>query len=334
VTGSLDQFYPSRWAQHLDHYRDDIRHNKFNLPVTLNMNRLSIDIDEQKEPKDVAIKPDEFPVINGVVEDLKFDGMPLGKLTIDMIHHKGDMQLNRLNIHSTDMDFNSSGRWEYASRKHRSSLNVSLKSDNLGKLFKRLGLSAIINEGKADVKGSIYWSGSPFAFALAKLNGNLNIYIKDGSIADVDPGAGRVVGLLSLSELPRRLMLDFSDMFKKGMVFDEIKGDISLVNGDAYTKAIHVESSLADVKLEGRTGLVKHDYDQLVHVVPKVGDTLPVASGVLFGSQIGALVLLFEKLMGTEIEKAAERKYKVTGSWEEPVIKRIDKPAQPNKPAE
>jgi uncharacterized protein YhdP len=129
-------------------------------------------------------------------------------------------------------------------------------------------------------------------------------------------------------------MLDFSDMFKKGMVFDEIKGDVSLVNGDAFTKAIHVESSLADVKLEGRTGLVKRDYDQLVSVVPKVGDTLPVASGVLFGSQIGAIVLLFEKLMGKEIEKATERKYKVTGSWEKPIIKRIDIPAEEARPVD
>jgi uncharacterized protein YhdP len=69
-------------------------------------------------------------------------------------------------------------------------------------------------------------------------------------------------------------------------------------------------------------------------VVPKVGDTLPVASGVLFGSQIGALVLLFEKLMGKEIEKATERKYKVTGGWEKPVIKRIDKPEQTTRQEE
>jgi uncharacterized protein YhdP len=128
-------------------------------------------------------------------------------------------------------------------------------------------------------------------------------------------------------------MLDFSDMFKKGLVFDEIKGNVSLKDGNAYTKEIFVESAGADVTLEGRTGLVKRDYDQIVTVIPKVGETLPVASGVLFGSQIGALVLLFEKIMGKEIEKAAARKYKVTGSWEKPVIVRIDKPATPEAEA-
>ena len=335
VTGSLKKFYPGTWVEHMSHYRDIKRQGKFNIPVLLNMSHLNIGVEEQKDHKDTVILPEDFPVINGVVENLTFDGMSLGKLSLDMIHHKGDMQLNKLNIQSKDMDFNSSGRWSYDNKKQSSKLNVSLKSGNMGKLFKRLGLAAIINDGKSDIKGSIDWQGTPFAFSLAKLNGNLKVYIKDGSVADVDPGAGRVVGLLSLSELPRRLMLDFSDMFKKGLVFDEIKGNITLKNGDAYTTGIKVESAVADVKLEGRTGLVKRDYDQLVHVVPKVGDTLPVASGVLFGTQIGALVLLFEKLMGKEIEKATERKYKVTGSWEKPIIKRIDQPKeQPTKEVE
>lgn len=331
VTGSLPKFYPSRWTRHMDAYKELAGNNRINMPVVLNMDSLSVNTEEKQDKGDIAISPLEFPVVNGSVEELTFDGMPLGKLSIDMIHHKGDMKLNKLNIESPDMDFNSSGRWSYTDQKHFSKLNVRLQSKNLGKLFKRLGLAAIINDGESDIKGSLNWHASPFAFALEKLNGNLRVYIKDGSVADVNPGAGRVVGLLSLSELPRRLMLDFSDMFKKGLVFDEIKGNLTLDEGNAFTKAINVESSVADVKIEGRTGLVTRDYDQLVHVVPKVGDTLPVASGVLFGSQIGALVLLFEKLMGKEIEKATERKYKVTGSWEKPVIERLDKPTEPGK---
>ncbi|MEJ2140872.1 MAG: DUF3971 domain-containing protein [Gammaproteobacteria bacterium] len=130
VSGSLDQFYPSRWVKHINQYSDTGNHKNFSLPVQLDMNRLSIGIDVEKEKKDVAIKPRDFPVIKGVIKDLKFDGMPLGKLSIDMIHHKGDMQLNRLNIHSPDMEFNSSGRWEYSNRKHSSRMNVSLKSDD------------------------------------------------------------------------------------------------------------------------------------------------------------------------------------------------------------
>jgi uncharacterized protein YhdP len=333
VSGSLREFYPGRWAEHIAAYGELHKKDTLNIPVSLNMSSLEVEIDEQKGGKDAAIRPTDFPVLHGVIKNFGFDGMSLGELSIDAIHHKGGMKLNKLNIHSPDMNFNSSGRWNYAKNKSNSRIKVSLQSNNLGKLFKRLGLAAIINNGKSDVKGSLNWSGTPFDFSLARLNGNLNIYLKDGSIADVEPGAGRVVGLLSLSELPRRLMLDFSDMFKKGLVFDEIKGNVSLEGGNAYSKEIYVESAGADVTLEGRTGLVKRDYDQLVTVIPKVGETLPVASGVLFGSQIGALVLLFEKLMGKEIEKAAARKYKVTGSWEKPLIERIDKPAPPETEA-
>ncbi|MGD8811275.1 MAG: DUF3971 domain-containing protein, partial [Thioalkalispiraceae bacterium] len=327
VTGSLDGFSPVKWGRHIAAYKDFTLKKNNKLPVFLSMQKLDvvIDKDEGKGEQRVNILPDNFPSISGKINQFVFDDMPLGKLDIKIKPYQGSLNIVKMDITSPDMSFISSGRWNYEHKQHLSELNVKMKSKNLGKLFNRLGLAAIINNGKADINGNIHWSDTPFDFSLSKLNGNLNMYIKDGSIADIDPGAGRVVGLLSLSELPRRLMLDFSDMFKKGFVFDEIKGKFTLSNGDANTKAIKVEGSVAEVILQGRTGLADRDYDLKVNVIPKVGETLPVASGALFGTQIGALVYLFEKIMGKELEKATEREYRVTGNWDDPVIKRIEK---------
>lgn len=332
ITGSIQNFSPAAWGKHSAAYEELGLSKTAQLPVYLKMNKLDVLLEEHKDDQPVNALPNSFPAISGSIEQLVFDGMPLGKLDVKLKPHQSGMTISKMNISSAEMNFTSSGQWNFVRNQHQTNLSVGLKSKDMGKLFKRLGLAAIINNGKADINGELHWTGTPFDMSLEKLKGQLNLYIAKGSIADVDPGAGRVVGLLSLSELPRRLMLDFSDMFKKGFVFDEIKGAISLNNGNAYTKGINVDGAAAEVNLQGRTGLVNRDYDQTVKVIPKVGDTLPVASGALFGTQIGALVYLFEKIMGKELEKATEREYKVTGSWEKPVIKRMDKPVA-EKPA-
>ena len=332
VTGSLEKFSPGIWVKYMASYDELNIAKSSRLPVFLDMNKLDILIDSNKKAEEIDILPDNFPSLSGTVKQFVFDGMPLGKLDVDIKPDQAGININKLNVSSPDMNFTSSGRWDYKNNRHDSSLKTSLKSKNLGKLFKRLGLAAIINNGAADINSDVHWAGTPFDMSLSKLKGNINLYIKDGSIADIDPGAGRVVGLLSLSELPRRLMLDFSDIFKKGLVFDEIKGRFTLRSGNAYTKGVKVDGSVAEVTLQGRTGLVKRDYDLNIYVIPKVGDTLPLASGALFGTQIGALVYLFEKLVSKDIEKATVQEYKVTGSWENPAIKRINEPLE-EKPA-
>ena len=334
VTGKLDNFSTSSWAKYLSNYNNlDISKNN-QLPVYFNMSKLDVLLDSNKNKGVTKIYPNRFPSMSGTIANFTFDNMPLGKLDMDIKPHKGGINVNRLNITSTDMKLTSTGRWNYVRKKHTSNIKARVTSNDLGKLFKRLGLAAIIHEGKADVSGNLEWSATPFDFSLLRLGGDLKVHIEKGSIADIDPGAGRVVGLLSLAELPRRLMLDFSDMFKKGFVFDNIDGVITLNKGNAHTKKIKVSGSAAEVSLRGRIGLVERDYDQMVEIVPKVGDTLPVASGAIFGPQIGAIVYLFEKMLGRNIEKAVKREYKVTGSWDDPVIERTDKPPKKDSTSE
>ena len=164
VTGNLKQFYPSRWARQTSAYSELKTGGMLNIPLRLNMNRLSVNFDEKSDDEDINIRPTDFPATSGIVKDLTFDDMSLGKLSVDIIHQKGSLKLNKLNIHSSDMDFNSSGKWSYTLGKHHSSLNVGLKTKDLGKLFKRLGFAAVINKGESDIKGSLNWAAPPFAF--------------------------------------------------------------------------------------------------------------------------------------------------------------------------
>ena len=132
-----------------------------------------------------------------------------------------------------------------------------------------------------------------------------------------------MLNLFSLNSLQRRLSLDFTDLTKEGFSFDRMKGTFVLTDGNAYTDDFVIEGSSAIIKISGRTGLVSHDYDQLIEVTPQVSSGLPLAGAIAGGPAVGAAVYLAEKLVGDNFNRMAQVNYKVTGSWENPVYTRL-----------
>lgn len=150
--------------------------------------------------------------------------------------------------------------------------------------------------------------------------------LKDGRLSDVEPGVGRLLGLLSVDKLPRRLELNFRDVSEKGFLYDSLKAEADLFSGDLRLRRFEIDGPAAGISVSGRTGLVAHDYDLLMTVVPKIKSTLPLAAGVLAGPQTGALVFLADKVaegLGVDFNRTISLEYKVTGDWDEPVIESL-----------
>ena len=152
--------------------------------------------------------------------------------------------------------------------------------------------------------------------------------IGKGRFIDINPSTGRLFGLLSLQTLPRRLSLDFSDLFGKGLAFDNIEGRFDLENGDAYTNNLAMTGPSVNINISGRTGLVQQDYDQIATVTPKVTDSLPVASALFgpIGIGVGAVIFLaseiFQSLPG-KIDTLLRKQYTITGAWNDPQVTKI-----------
>jgi uncharacterized protein YhdP len=123
--------------------------------------------------------------------------------------------------------------------------------------------------------------------------------------------------------LPRRLSLDFSDIFQKGFSFDRIEGDFILKDGNATTQNLVMDGPAARIEAQGRIGLGARDYDQIVTVNPNVTSSLPVAGAVVGGLGVGAAMLLAQQILEPEIDKATRVKYRVSGPWDNPEVKRI-----------
>ena len=143
-----------------------------------------------------------------------------------------------------------------------------------------------------------------------------------GSMINLEPGAGRMWGLLSFSALPRRLALDFRDVFNRGLVFDEVAGDFVLVDGNAYTDNLLLTGPVADIGVVGRTGLRNEDYQQQAVVTAEPGKVLPTM-GFLAGPGIGAALLLFTQIFKEPLKGIGRASYCVSGDWDAPVVERL-----------
>jgi uncharacterized protein YhdP len=145
-----------------------------------------------------------------------------------------------------------------------------------------------------------------------------------GQFLPVEPGGGRFVGLLSIAALPRRLGLDFSDVTDKGLAFDQVTGEFRLDKGNAFTCNLGLEGPVTDIGILGRVSIRDRSYDQLAVVRPHVSDVLAVG-GFVGGPVVGSTVLLISQIFRKPLSSLGETYFRVTGSWDEPVVSKVQK---------
>jgi uncharacterized protein YhdP len=208
----------------------------------------------------------------------------------------------------------------------RSNFKLDFGARSLGQMLDALGYKDMVKNGptKATLTGS--WPGSPGAFALATLSGNLHAEVGEGQLLDVEPGgSGRILGLISLAEIPRRLSLDFSDFFQKGFSFNTAKGDFSFSDGKARTDNLVIDGPAAEVRVSGATGMREQVYDQRVEVLPKAGGLLPAIGLVLGGPAGAAAGAMAQAVLSKPLKQTTRVLYRITGPWAKPVVKVIEK---------
>ena len=191
-------------------------------------------------------------------------------------------------------------------------------------MLAQLGVARFVEAETAEVTASVYWPGPPSGAWLDHIAGDMALRGAKGSLVDVEPGgAGRAAGLLSISALPRRLALDFRDVFNRGLVFDDITADFVIVDGNAYTENLKLAGPVAEVGLIGRTGLRDRDYHQQAVVTAEPGKVLPTVGALLAGPQVAAALLIFTRIFKKPLGGIGRASYCVTGSWAEPVVERL-----------
>lgn len=260
------------------------------------------------------------------------NGNQLGRAMLMTSNIDHGVNIDRLHVSKPGLDIEAGGRWAFGDDLDRTDFSAVLEADSINTMFETFGYAgASIEGGKTKITLDANWTDTPMRFALEKLDGRLKLEIDKGRFLDIDPSVGRLFSLLSLQALPRRLTLDFSDLFNKGFAFDTIQGGFSLQQGHAYTNDLRMRGSAADIMISGRTGIISEDYDQIATVMPKLSNSLP-AAGALFGPVgigVGAVIYLTGELFDSapySINRILSYQYSITGSWDDPNIEKITGP--------
>jgi uncharacterized protein (TIGR02099 family) len=269
--------------------------------------------------------PRNWPALHITSQSVKYGDADFGALMLEAVKQPSGLRFEKVQLVSPHMQIQGMGEWTASDDAQQSRLDASVDSADFGKALAQLGYAETVAGGKARMEASVHWPGGPGDFAPARLSGTLALNAKQGRLLEIEPGAARVFGLLSLQALPRRLLLDFRDLFGEGFSFDRIEGAFTLDKGDAYTNNLVMEGPAAQISVSGRIGLAARDYDQVATVAPNIGATLPLAGalGGPVGIGIGTGLYLLERLFKPGIGGIARVQYTVKGSWQDPVIEPI-----------
>jgi uncharacterized protein YhdP len=308
-------------------------------PIVLDLERLTLVSDDDKSPAPRAgtprfadKDPRKLPALDVHAEEFTWSSRQFGRVQAAVRRDARGLVLNRLTASGPDFELNANGAWVVEASGPRSNLELEFTSGNLAAAARALGYRDAIEADKARVTANLWWPGGPSEDAKARLNGTLRMSLEDGQLRDVEPGAGRMLGLLSVGQLPRRLALDFRDVTDEGLAFNSVRGDFELKNGSAYTENLLLKGPALDIGVVGRTGLGTEDYDQTMVVSGNPSGPLAVAGALAAGPVVGAGVLVLSQLFKGQLQGLTRAYYHVSGPWSSPVVERISAPT-PAEPA-
>jgi len=296
-------------------------------PLLIDMARMSIDSEVQSVPSaggESQPDPTQWPNVKASIGEFDAFGKHLGFTRAELKRIPDGLSLDSLTAKAPSHELTASGTWTNPPTGQRGTLKLKLESTDLKQTMQDLDYGPGLAAKHGLLVADVNWPGAPNSTLLGRLNGTLKVEIEDGQLLKIQPGAGRVFGLLSIATLPRRLSLDFSDLTDKGFAFDSVRGDFTIESGDAYTKNLLLKGPAAEIGMVGRTGLARHDYDQTVVVTGSFGNSLPAAGLLAGGPAVGAAMLLFSQIFKEPLKGLARGYYRITGPWENPIVQRIE----------
>jgi uncharacterized protein (TIGR02099 family) len=284
--------------------------------------------------------PTSVPSLRFTIDDLRLGQAQLGHAELATTRTASGMRIERFQTRHKSLDLDAAGEWVRTPGGSRSNLKLDFKADSLGLMLDALGFAGMVDDGPTTATLAGTWPGSPGNFSLSRLTGTLHAEVGEGRLLDVEPGgSGRILGLMSLAEIPRRLTLDFSDFFAKGFAFNNARGDFIFREGVARTENLRIDGPAAEIRVGGSADLRQETYDQRVEVLPKAGGVLP-ALGFLVGGPAGAAVgAVAQGVFNKPLKQTTRVVYRITGPWKKPVVEVVERgpsrsePAVPDKPA-
>ncbi len=303
-------------------------------------------------------QPVSIPALDLVVEDFELRGLKFGKIEIDAVNRLSNTtngadsariwRLNRLNVTVPEAKLAANGFWAYREglrteaggksdanllntlERRTTGIDFKLDISDTGQLLDRFGFKGVVRNGKGKLDGQLTWRGSPLAMNYPTLAGQFNINVENGQFLKVDPGAAKLLSVLSMQSIAKRLSLDFRDVFSEGFVFDFLRGDVAIDRGLATTNNMQISGVNAVILMDGKSDIAAGTQDIRVVYAPEVNAgvaSLLVASAI--NPAIGLGTFLAQLFLRQPLIEAVTKEFKVSGTWADPVVAEVKRTPRP-----
>lgn len=264
----------------------------------------------------------ELPGLDIVADSFILRGKKLGKLELMATNETNAWRMDKLAISSPDGTLQSDGLW----REKGTQLNFKLDVADIGRMLERLGYADAVKRGTAKLEGKVSWAGTPTQIDHATLDGALKAEAANGQFNKLDPGAGRLLGILSLQSLPRRITLDFRDIFTEGFAFDSISGSAKVARGVLNTQDLQIQGPSANIFIKGEANIPAETQNLRVRVEPALSETVAVGA-MIANPAVGAAAWVAQKILKDPLGKMFAFEYAISGSWADPKVEKIQQQA-------
>lgn len=283
---------------------------------------------DASEVLEASGKSTKIPALDIVAENFALFGKKLGRLELDASNTPGtsghEWKIDKLWIANSDATLKASGKWTARKAANVTNMTYSLEMADAGKLLERFEFVDVLRGGKGKMDGVLQWKSVPYSLDKPSLSGQINLALGSGQFLQADPGMAKLLGVLSLQSLPRRLSLDFRDIFSKGFAFDSIHATAAIANGVVKTDNLKMRGVSSTVLMEGTADVVNETQNLHVVVIPEVNaGAASIVYGMAINPVIGVGTFLAQMFLRDPLMKALTFEYQVTGSWKEPTITKI-----------
>ena len=286
-------------------------------------------------------QPAAIPALDVVAQDFELRGKALGRLEIDAINRGvtsggREWRLNAFNIVNAEGTLHASGNWATlgssvpggtrgSPERRRTVLNFKLDVVDGGALLARLGMKDVVRRSQGKLEGQVAWVGSPITVDFETLTGHFNVSIDNGQFLKADPGISKLLGVLSLQSLPRRLILDFRDVFSDGFAFDTVRGDVDIDQGVARTSNLQMKGVNAAVLMDGSANLEHETQDLRVVVIPDLNAGAASLLASMVNPAVGLGTFLAQLFLRRPLSDATTQEFRIDGTWADPRVTKVER---------
>ncbi len=269
-------------------------------------------------------RPSNLPALEIAIENLQIKGKQLGRFELVGYPEGQDWRLRRLHITNPDGSVIGDGLWRGGQANAQTQVNLLMEISDAGKILARSGYPNTVKNGSGKLAAKLAWTGSPDQFNYATLDGTLKLDTGKGQFLKMDPGIGKLLSILSLQALPKRITLDFTDVFSGGFQFDNINGNATIRHGVMDTQDFHIDGSSAKVTMKGNVDLDRETQNLRVEILPTLGDSVSLIGAFAAGPVVGIGSLIINKVLGNPLDKLVSFEYNVSGTWSDPRVVKVE----------